>query len=157
IIDLCQARETFLIADNIYQDTLWEPGQVNPEILAFSQRPDYLIKVFGLSKDRPGAAGLRTGYFIGDARVKEGFFYYSSIQYNTPNSLSRCVLAVDLLFRLARARGRPPRADDLELLHDHVAGWGRAVDRAALWDRMCDRHLFDHYSAALAVTEESQR
>jgi aspartate/methionine/tyrosine aminotransferase len=113
---VCQKTETFLIVDNVYQDTLWEQGQCNPEIFSLVDTADFISKVFGPSKDRPGCSGFRIGYYCGDPRIREAFFYYSSIQYNTPNSLSRCYLSLDLLFRLLRLEQRTLSKTDLEAI-----------------------------------------
>jgi histidinol-phosphate/aromatic aminotransferase/cobyric acid decarboxylase-like protein len=102
IIRLCQEQEIFLIVDNVYQDTIWEGSDHNPELFGLCSNPQWLLKVCGPSKDRPACSGWRIGYYIGDPRLRELFFYYSSIQYNTPNSSSRCMLALDVLARLLR-------------------------------------------------------
>lgn len=157
IVRLCQERKTFLIVDNIYQDTMWERGEIHPEIFAMSDTPDYLVKVFGPSKDRPAWSGLRMGYYIGDSRLREGFFYYSSIQYNTPNSLSRCLFGVDILFRNLRQNGETLTLDHLSMLGDCFAGWGRTLDRPAILDQMLSRNLFGKYVHRLESVEGTQK
>lgn len=157
IVDACQKSETFLIVDNVYQDTVWTSHLVNPEVFATATHADYLIKVFSPSKDRPGASGYRIGYYCGDARIKERFFYYSSIQYNTPNSSSRCFLALDLLFRLSILESRLPCIEDFNLLADNVAGWGRTIDRAAIVEQIRSTRCFERYLEAVKVTEDLQR
>ncbi len=74
IVNLCQSTETFLIVDNVYQDTIWSSSVINPEVLVLSSINNFVIKVFGPSKDRPGFSGLRLGYYCGDSRLRERFF-----------------------------------------------------------------------------------
>lgn len=157
ITRICQDSETFLIVDNVYQDTLWREGTIAPEVLALGDGIDYLIKVAGPSKDRPGMAGMRLGYYCGDGRIREQFFYNTSIQYNTQHSGARCMLALDVLFRLLRLLDRPVDLHSLELLGDHVAGWGRPLDRHALCERLYYARTFDRYNAALRQVEITQK
>lgn len=149
IVAACQESRTFLIADNIYQDTIWRAGEINPELLGLAPSSEYLLKVSGPSKDRPGAAGWRIGYYVGDARLRETFFYFSSIQYNTPNSASRCLLALDLLFRFLDLEGRDLRLEDLDLLGEWIASWARPIDRRRLFDALSQRALQARYRARL--------
>lgn len=157
IAQLCQETETFLICDNIYQDTLWHQATYNPEIFALVDSTDFIIKVFGPSKDRPGCSGFRIGHYCGDSRVRESFFYYSSIQYNTPNSSARCLLALDLLFRLLLIEHRPLTKEDLMLLGDHLAGWNRPLNRDKVFERIHSSNLFETYSTELGQVEQRQR
>jgi len=156
IAALCQQTKTFLILDNIYQDTLWQVDEINPEVFAFLDSADFVLKVFGPSKDRPGFSGIRTGYYCGDPRIREAFFYYSSIQYNTPNSSARCLFALDLLFRLLRIQNESFREEHLELLDDYLAGWSRPLNRAKLFERINGTDMFSRYSLKLSETEKRQ-
>ncbi len=157
IIELCQETGTFLIADNIYEDTLWHDNFPNPEIFALASRPDYLIKVCGPSKDRPGFSGYRIGYYSGDPIVREGFFYYSSIQYNTPNSASRCLLCLDILFRFLRVTKESLSLHHLDLVGDHIAGWARPIDRQNLFDKISSLGLFKRYLTKVEIVEKHQQ
>jgi aspartate/methionine/tyrosine aminotransferase len=152
----CQAHETFLLVDNIYQDTLWSGDGVNAEIFGLVGDARWIAKVTGPSKDRPGASGWRIGYVMGDERLRERFFYYSSIQYNTPNSASRCALAVDLLLRTARLESRPIARADLEALGDFVAGWARPLDRNLVFDRLQEMALESRARGRLDAVERKQ-
>ncbi|WP_082081479.1 pyridoxal phosphate-dependent aminotransferase [Bradyrhizobium sp. LTSP857] len=140
IIELCQQSKTFLIVDNIYQDTLWSDGAVNPEVFALTDSDRFVVKVSGPSKDRPGCSGWRIGHWIGDSVLQERYFYYVSIQYNTPNSASRCALALDLLCRLAQLRGRLERSD-MDLLGGDIAGWNRPINRDRLYSEILNNRL----------------
>jgi aspartate/methionine/tyrosine aminotransferase len=155
IVNLCIENEVFVIADNVYQDTLWRHPVPNPEILALGG-PEWIVKVSSTSKDRPAHSGLRIGYWCGDRRLQERYCYYSSIQYNTPNSSSRCLFALDLLFRTLRIERRSLVAADLELLGNHVAGWGRPLDRARLHDDLDARKTEARYCERLSRIEASQ-
>ncbi len=157
IVRMCRDAQTYLIADNIYQDTLWSEHAINPEILALAETDRFLVKVSGLSKDRPGCSGWRIGHWIGDATLQERYFYYASIQYNTPNSASRCVLALDLLLRMARLRGGGIDGADLDLIGDDVAGWNRRVDRKRLFTRLTQSDLATRWLARLDHVELRQR
>jgi aspartate/methionine/tyrosine aminotransferase len=156
IVELCQQNEVFVVADNVYQDTMWASGACNAEILALSGI-QWIVKVFSTSKDRPAHSGLRMGYWCGDPRLQERFFYYSSIQYNTPNSASRCLLGLDLLFRALRLENRELTRGDLDVLGDHIAGWARPLDRSALFDRLAAGEFERQYIERLAVIEDLQR
>ncbi len=156
ILRLCLDNEVFVIADNVYQDTLWDGASINPEILALAG-PQWMVKVFSTSKDRPAHAGLRIGYWCGDPRLQEGFFYYSSIQYNTPNSASRCLLGLDLLFRTLALEQRTIEPRDLDVLGDYIAGWARRLDRTALFEELCARDMQARYNERLGLIEARQR
>jgi len=152
ILDLCNEYEVFVIADNVYQDTLWRQAAANPEVLALAGSK-WIVKVSSTSKDRPAHAGLRIGYWCGDPRLQERFFYYASIQYNTPNSASRCVLGIEILFRTLEIDNRDLQPTDLELLGDHIAGWARPLDRVALFDELLASGLQARYRERLRLIE----
>lgn len=155
ILRLCMDNEVFAIVDNVYQDTLWDRAAINPEVLALAG-PKWMVKVFSASKDRPGQSGLRIGYWCGDPRLQEGFFYYSSIQYNTPNSASRCLLGLDLLFRTLAIEQKTIELRDLDVLGDYIAGWSRRLDRPALFENLCASGLQARYHERLNLVETRQ-
>ncbi len=157
IVRLCVESETYFIADNIYQDTIWSPEALNPEVLAPSHSPQFIVKVSGLSKDRPGCSGWRIGHWIGDPLLQDRYCYYSSIQYNTPNSASRCVLALDLLVRMARMRGSGIYRSDLDLLGNSLAGWSRPLDRDRLFDSLESSGFVNQWRSRLDQVEAAQR
>lgn len=156
MVALCQETHTFLVIDNVYEDTLWAPAALNPEVLAFARDARWLAKVSGPSKDRAGASGLRVGYWVGDPRLSDHYLYHASLHSNTPNSASRCWLALELLLRWARLENRQLAEQDVDLLGDGVAGWGRALDRRGLLAQVQSTGLERRYARAVADVERRQ-
>ncbi|WP_212004975.1 aminotransferase class I/II-fold pyridoxal phosphate-dependent enzyme [Chitinophaga sp. HK235] len=145
IVKTCQDKKVYLIVDNIYQETIWDENMLNPEIFSLTEKPDYLFKVFGASKDRPFFSGLRMGYMIGDPRIKQAYQYYASLFNNTHNNHTSLVFAIDLLFRKKMLDRTPLVAEDVALMDTFLAGWNVKMDVQKVLDGILDNGLFEHY------------
>lgn len=156
IVQLCQANGIYLIVDNIYEDTLWEKSRVNPEVFTLSDSSEYIVKISGPSKDRAGASGWRIGFWVGDPALREPYLYQASLMFNTCNSNSRSVLAIDLILRLANLDQRPVSIDDFLLLGKSVAGWGRPFDPERMLYRFHELRLEEMYWERVRSGEETQ-
>lgn len=157
IVRLCQDNRVFLIVDNVYEDAIWTPENRNPEVFSFSESCDYLVKIFGPSKDRPGFSGFRIGYWCGDARLQERYLYHASINFNTVNSVARSIGAVDLIFRLANTLETDVSSDYLELLGRGTFGWLNKSNCQDLAARINDSGLKATYDRRINDSFELQR
>jgi aspartate/methionine/tyrosine aminotransferase len=101
IIDLSQKYDFFIISDEIYSHMLYNFSNFTH---IASQKGNYknLIKMFGPSKDRPGATGLRMGYCIGDRRLYGYLHDIQMIRNFSNNAISDYIFSVDMAMRLFR-------------------------------------------------------
>lgn len=141
----CQESQIFLIVDAVYQDCLHESAEPYLELFSLAKSLDFLVKVSGPSKDRPGLSGMRIGYYVGDPRIESFYRDTSASSTCSPNTLSVCSFAVDILFRLLTRIKAPLSVDALDLLNDNIAGWDKNIDRKSIFLRMKDQGVFGIY------------
>lgn len=145
LINGCQESQVFLVVDAVYQDCLHEAAEPYLELFSLAQSLDFLVKVSGQSKDRPGMAGMRVGYYLGDPRIESFYRDTSASSTCSPNTPSVCSFAVDILFRLLTRIKAPLSIDTLGLLDDNIAGWDKKIDRKSILLRMKDEDVFAIY------------
>jgi aspartate/methionine/tyrosine aminotransferase len=157
IVDLCRENRIFLITDNVYQDTIWNSDNLNPELLSLIDDSSFVAKVYGPSKDRPFYSGRRMGYYIGDNRLEKAYFYYASIFTNTHNSHSSCMFALDLLFRRKMLDGSAPTLDDCRTLDTFLSGWNINIDPAFMFDEIKRRKMYEVYNQNVRYNNAEMR
>jgi|GEM_PF-2933239 len=147
IVELCQRQGIFLIVDNIYQDELYPQSRKHTEIFSLTDKLDYIIKVFGPSKDTTFFSGYRCGYWIGDPRIQNTYQYYVSSAENTLSTVSMIMFAWDMLFRAKRYSGRKKLTlGDVKLLDTGLFGWGRKFDAHRVYQSVSRLKLYEKYN-----------
>jgi aspartate/methionine/tyrosine aminotransferase len=146
IVKFCQKEGIFLIVDNIYQDELFPQGRKHTEVFSLTNKLNYIIKVFGPSKDTTFFSGYRCGYWFGDPRIENTYQYYISATENTLSTVSMLMFAWDMLFRARRLVKKPVTLADMELLNTGLFGWGREFDAKKIYANLKKMKLFEKYS-----------
>lgn len=146
IVKFCQKKGIFLIADNIYQDELYPQSRKHVEIFSLTKKLDYIIKVFGPSKDTTFYSGYRCGYWFGDSRLQNTYQYYISATENTLSTVSMLMFAWDMLFRARRLAKKPVTLSDMKLLNTGLFGWGRPFNAKELFRSLKKMKLFEKYN-----------
>ncbi len=98
LVRLSNEKNFFIISDEIYADMLYNRKNF-AHISKVKKTYRNYIKLFGLSKDRPGTTGLRAGYCIGDSRLLESIFDIQMVRNFSGSILSDCVLHLDIALR----------------------------------------------------------
>jgi len=148
IVRFCQKNKIFLIADNIYQDMMFNQHK-HIEIFSLTNKPDYLIKVFGPSKDRPFFTGHRLGYFIGDPRIKEEYFNYCANNFICLGTFAKNIFSLDLLFRITVYKKlKQINLSDAKLLLPFLRGWMQNIDSKEIYKKINKYKLFQKYKTA---------
>lgn len=157
LIEHCQSLEVMLVADTVFQDLAWGDEPV-PEIFALASSPAGLVKIQSPSKDRARACGYRVGYLVADRALEPWLSRVEVLAKNSTNTLSHAWLALESVFRAARLGGALSR-DGFELLEGKfVFGYGaRALDAAAMLDRVLSAGLFARYEQRIASFEAAIR
>ena len=143
---LCQKEGIFLIVDNIYQDELFPQTRRHAEIFSLTDKLDYVVKVFGPSKDTTFFSGYRCGYWFGDPRIQDTYRYYISASENTLSTVSMIMLAWDMLFRAKRFSKQPITISDVKLLDTGLFGWGVPLRPKRILQRLKRMRLFEKYN-----------
>lgn len=156
IIHLCQEEEVFLIADNIYQDLIFPRERFFTEIFNLTDSVEYLIKVYGSSKDTPFFSGYRTGYWLGDARIMDNYRYFISSTENSMNTLSLAMFALNLYFKRKRISGAGLTVDDMEAFNQGVFGWSQVIDPKRLLENFLETNLFEKYIQRIQTSDGLQ-
>lgn len=146
IVQFCQREGIFLIVDNIYQDELYPQTRKHTEIFSLTKKLNYVIKVFGPSKDTTFFSGYRCGYWFGDPRIQNTYQYYISATENTLSTVSMLMLAWDMLFRAKRQAKKPITLADMQLMNTGLFGWGRPFDAKGLFKKIKKMKLFEKYN-----------
>ncbi len=146
IVKFCQKQGIFLIVDNIYQDELYPQSRKHTEVFSLTNKLDYVIKVFGPSKDTTFFSGYRCGYWFGDHRIQNTYQYYISATENTLSTVSMLMFAWDMLFRARRLAKKPITLKDMGLLNTGLFGWGRPFDAKKLYKNLKKLKLFEKYN-----------
>lgn len=159
IVEFCQRRKIFLIADNIYEDTLFGRDHSAQNIFRLSKNrsPDYLLRVYGPSKDTPFFSGYRFGYWIGDRSLQEDYRTLISSTENCLNSLTIILASLFLTFKRIALEGREPQLQDMLDLKNGNFGWSVTPREEDLFDRVIQLRWYENYSRAMKTTNEIQK
>jgi aspartate/methionine/tyrosine aminotransferase len=156
IVKFCQEHSIFLIVDNIYQDLIFPIGREFAEVLNFTDSLQYIIKVYGCSKDTPFYSGFRTGYWFGDARISEAYKYYISSTENSLNTYSLTLFALNLYCKMLALSGSTPSLDDMRFFSEGVFGWSQVVNKQRLFQNFIHLDLYGKYRARIKRSNELQ-
>lgn len=156
IVEICQQNKVFLIVDNIYQDLVFPKSRGFTEIFNLTDRLDYVIKVYGCSKDTPYFAGFRTGYWFGDPRIAEKYKYMISSMENSMNTHTLVYFALNLYFKYKTITGEPVMVEDMHFFNEGLFGWSQIVDEQQLFQTMMDLKLYENYRLRIAQSDRLQ-
>lgn len=156
IAAFCQKNKIFLIVDNIYQDVIFPAGRQFIEIFSLTNSLDYIVKVYGCSKDTPFYSGYRTGYWIGDPLLMENYKYYISSSENSLNTYSLVFFALNLYFKMKHLVNREPELDEMEFFSNGIFGWKQKVDKKILFDKLSKMDLFQKYKSRITISNSIQ-
>ncbi|MGQ4665503.1 aminotransferase class I/II-fold pyridoxal phosphate-dependent enzyme [Metabacillus halosaccharovorans] len=156
IVELCQANEVFLIADNIYQDLVFPREREFTEIFNLTDRLDYVVKVYGCSKDTPFYSGYRTGYWFGDPRLTEKYKYMISSMENSLNTHSLVYFALNLYFKYKTIVKEEPILEDMKFFTQGLFGWSQQVSGEQLFNKMTELDLYQNYKTRIKRSNDIQ-
>jgi len=149
IVNFCQKNKIFLISDNIYQEMMFN-NKKHIEIFSLTNKPDYIIKVFGPSKDRPFFTGHRLGYYIGDPKIKEEYFNYCANNFVCLGTYAKNIFSLDLLFRiLIYKKSKNINLSDIKLLPPSLRGWMQNINSKEIYKKINKYKLFEKYKIAV--------
>ncbi len=98
LVEISKKKNIFIISDEIYSQMLFKKkSYVNLSSLIGGY--DNYIKIFGLSKDRPGMTGIRAGYCIGDKRLLQNIKNISMVRSFSNNVLGEYIFFIDIALR----------------------------------------------------------
>lgn len=146
IISFSQSEGIFLIADNVYQDLLYPRSRKHVEPFTLTDKLDYVIKVFGPSKDTAFFSGYRCGYWFGDTRILSSYADYVYATENTLSTVSMLLFALEMLFRSKRLSKEKLTLSDIKLLDTGLIGWGRLFNAKQIYQRLNESRLFEKYN-----------
>ena len=145
IAEYCQKNKIFLVVDNIYQDMLFPRERKFTEIFSLVDSLEYIIKVYGCSKDTPFYSGYRTGYWFGDPRILDMYKYYISSTENSLNTYTLAMFALNIYFKLKCLTNTVPTLQDMHYFSYGVFGWSQIVDQNELYKNISKMKLFEKY------------
>lgn len=159
IVEFCQTRNIFLIADNIYEDTLYDRDHNAQNIFKLSQKSssDFLIKAYGPSKDTPFFSGYRFGYWIGDKALQEDYRTLISSSENCLNSLTIILASLFLLFKRLDLENRDLHLSDVADLGHGNFGWSVSLRNDDLFNVILENRWLENYKAAMSTALSIQR
>lgn len=98
LVDLAEENNIFIVSDEIYSEMLDSP---NEYVSIANLKGSYknFVRLFGLSKDRPGITGMRSGYSIGDKRLDSMMSRIQMTRNFSTNMLADHILAADIALR----------------------------------------------------------
>lgn len=154
IVEFCQKNKIFLIADNIYQEMMFN-GKKHIEIFSLVNKPDYIIKLFGPSKDRPFFTGHRLGYYIGDPKIGEAYFDYCASNFICLGTFAKNIFSLDLLFRiLLYKKSKDLNQEDVKLLMPFLRGWMQNIDTKEIFGEIKKSKAFQTYKSSVEYNNE---
>ncbi|MCP5050003.1 MAG: aminotransferase class I/II-fold pyridoxal phosphate-dependent enzyme [bacterium] len=156
ILGFCQEKGIFLIVDNIYQDVIFPRERGFTEIFSLTGSLDYVVKVYGCSKDTPFYSGYRTGYWIGDPVLTEHYKYFISSRENSMNTHSLAFFALNLYFKMKQLDNGEPEPHEMEYFASGIFGWRKAIDQNQLFDNLSETELFRKYKSRIALSDSIQ-
>ncbi|MGB0386333.1 MAG: aminotransferase class I/II-fold pyridoxal phosphate-dependent enzyme [Ardenticatenaceae bacterium] len=152
IIEFCQENEIFFVADNIFQDLLYPIGRRFEELFNWTNSLDYMIKVYGSSKDTPFFGGLRTGYWFGDPKIASEYKSYMSFTENGLPTYSLLFFALNLYFKLLTLLDSPPSLEHMRFFTNGVFGFMNGVDSEMLLENMQKQELYEKYKLRMMIS-----
>lgn len=156
MISFCQEEGIFLIADNIYQDLVFPIGRRFEEIFNWTTSLDYLIKIYGSSKDTPFYQAYRTGYWFGDPRIADRYKYYVSSTETSLGFYNLLLFAVNLYFKLLLISGSKPTLEQMHFFTHGVFGLTQTVNPELIYKNIIDLDLENKYQKRLAISTHIQ-
>lgn len=105
ILALAKKYNLMVISDEVYSEMVRPPNK-HSSIVSLNNGFDNLVKLFGPSKDRPGMAGLKIGYSIGDIKLKRSLTEDYLTRNYSINILSEHIFLVDLALRTNKLTGK---------------------------------------------------
>ena len=100
-VALANEHNIFIISDEMYFDTVYNGEFTHIPSIQGSYK-NY-TKLYGLSKDRPGMTGMRTGYYVGDKRLIDYISDSQLVRNFSGNINADFIFLVDIALRyLAR-------------------------------------------------------
>lgn len=156
IIFNSQEKGIYLIVDNIYQDLLFPRTRSFTEIFNLTKSLDYLVKVYGSSKDTPFYSGYRMGYWFGDPRLTDAYKYYISSTENSLNTYSLALFALNLYFKKLEITNTSPNLEDMQLFKHGVFGWSQQVDEHKLYKNLMEADLYGKYKKRMDISNNLQ-
>ncbi|GMQ55841.1 hypothetical protein AN1V17_02330 [Vallitalea sediminicola] len=156
IAKYCQKNKVFLVVDNIYQDMLYPRDRKFTEIFNLVDSLDYIIKVYGSSKDTPFYSGYRTGYWFGDPRLLDIYKYYISSTENSLNTYTLSKFSLNMYFKLKCLTNTVPTLEDMHYFSYGVFGWSQTVDQAKLFENITRLNLFEKYKERINKSYDIQ-
>lgn len=156
IAHYCQKNKIFLIVDNIYQDMLFPRDRKFTEIFNLVDSLEYVIKVYGCSKDTPFYSGYRTGYWFGDPRIMDIYKYYISSTENSLNTNTLSMFALNIYFKLKCLTDTVPTLEDMDYFSHGVFGWSQIVEQDKLYENMIKLELFEKYKERINKSYDIQ-
>lgn len=156
IIALCQQNGIFLLVDNIYQDLLFPAERSFIEIFNLTSSLDYVVKVYGSSKDTPFYSGFRTGFWFGDPRITDVYRYYISSTENSLNTHALTLFALNLYFKALSLAKTTPTLDDMRFFSQGVFGWSQVVNEEELFHNLLKLNLYEKYKRRIERSNQLQ-
>jgi aspartate/methionine/tyrosine aminotransferase len=153
IVDFCQKNEIFLIADNIYQEMMFG-GEKHVEILSLVDNPNYIVKLFGPSKDRPFFTGHRLGYYVGDPKIAEPYFDYCSTNFVCLSTSAKNIFSLDLLFRVLLYKKEDLEFESVDLLLPFLMGWMQSINKEKIYEKIKRSGSFKRYKDAVMFNDK---
>ncbi len=115
LIALSEKHNLFLVSDEIYSEMLHGSKQFT-HIAGVKKNYKNYVKLFGLSKDRPGMTGIRTGYCIGDERLLTALSRSQLVRNVSGNIMADFLFLLDIALRYLGLSG--VKFDDLQWFSD---------------------------------------
>jgi len=157
IVKYCKEKEVFLVVDNIYQDLIFGENRDFVEIFSLTDSLDYIIKVYGCSKDTPFYSGYRMGYWFGDPRIMDMYKYYISSTENSLNTYSLVFFAFNLYFKMKTITKAMITIDDMNLFKQGVFGWSQHINENSMFEKLMEIKLFEKYCERLNTANIIQK
>lgn len=132
LLKLADQNNLFIISDEMYFDTVYKGEFVH--IPKVSDSYHNYAKLYGLSKDRPGMTGMRTGYYIGDKRLIDYIADSQLVRNFSGNINADFIFLVDIALRYLAQTGK--RFYDLKWFSDEeVADYDQTIATNAALQR----------------------
>lgn len=140
----CQKNKIYLITDTIYQNLNFSNHQII-EPLSLSKNSNYLLKIYGPSKDSPFFNGLRIGYYIGDSAIAEKFHTYCLNSSLCPNSIGQLVLGFDLYLRLIISEKKFRTANNKTVLLQNLLPFSNCKKITEIFKKIKNKKIISNY------------
>lgn len=156
LIDFCQRTGIFMIFDTIYQDLLFPKGRQFEEPFGLTESLDYVVKVYGPSKDTPFFSGHRIGYWFGDQRLTDEYRFQVSADINTLNTITIGLFGVNLLIKSLLLSQKQLRHEDIEFFKSGMFGWRSQISTEECYNRILEMDLIQKYQNRIHLSNRIQ-